>query len=89
MQLTVTGEQIAALEDSRSGADYHIFLESAESGGETITFDQAGGRVAANITSANRGSRGNGIIARDGSGVEQGRQDGSSSIRGNGRGGRR
>ena len=89
MVLTVTGEQIAALEESPSGADYHIFLESAEANGETVEFDQIGGRVAKRTASTNRGTRGNGNIARDGSGAGQGPVHASPSNRGNSRGGRR
>ena len=83
MELTVTGERIAALDSSPSGADYHIFVASAEADGETIAFDRAGGR-------------GTGIAARDGSGAGRGVSvgRGASAGRGSsadspGRGGRR
>lgn len=44
MELTVAGDRIEALDDSPSGADYHLFVATATADGETIEFDAPGNR---------------------------------------------
>lgn len=77
MELTVSGEKIDALDDSRSGADYHIFVSTAEADGETIEFDDARGRTAADgsfeMAAGSRGGRNGRSANSTGGGPRRGR----------------
>lgn len=88
MELTVTGEQIEALDSSRSDADYHIFVASAQADGEAIELDAPGSKNGAQAGDTASRNGGGATARRSGGNVDQDRGSGRQASRSRGNGNR-